>query len=808
MGAACALLVAAACKPAPYALDPGASLDASLSALPPYDAGPAPDAGAPCLPSAELCNGKDDDCDGKADEDFELATDPSNCGACGSACQASHAFGTCKRGKCSYACEPNFRDTDHSLRDGCEEACAPTPDARELCNGLDDDCDGKVDEDFDLMTDAKHCGTCDHVCSGAHGGGVICNAGSCEIASCNAGYAHLPGHQACSYRCPVVPAGSEVCNGVDDDCDGKVDEEAAGLGDPCTDPGFETQADTGACTFGTKVCAGNLTCVGYQGPRAETCNQLDDDCDGVVDEDTGTEICNGLDDDCDTQIDEGLTCVSCAGGSELCNGQDDDCDGQIDELWPALGTVCNNGQRYGCKRVGVVTCTADGSNALCNAEPIAPEVEQCNGKDDDCDGVADEDAPAHPLASPVGDACGGIPGSCNAGFFKCTSGQLACDTSTATAELCNGKDDDCDGFVDEDVQADVGLPCVPLGQASAANEGACTSGHTDCVAGAIACHGYTGPTAEVCNGLDDDCNGSVDDDAYCPNPDGLCDRGRCLAPCSAAPCPFGYFCASLAHGPYCAPDPCTHVKCAANEACDQGSGQCAKICGRVHCAPGEQCVGGACVDCFVAGCSAGRMCVANLQGVGICDDDRCKQPHCKASEECVDGACHALECDPGCAADEQCVAGTCVPNRCQDVSCKAGSLCDPKRGLCVADRCAKVSCGPGLSCDHDNGTCLPNRCVTTVCPSGSQCILRFDGAPFCAHPFLPSQTAASERAQHTPLAAGGGGFTCSVAPRGAAFGRGSLAWCWSCWATLLLSLALVSRRRLRRAGRLGSLRRS
>lgn len=80
-------------------------------------------------------------------------------------------------------------------------------------------------------------------------------------------------------------AGTEVCNGVDDDCDGSVDEDLE---------------------------------------VSEACNGVDDDCDGSVDEELDApEVCNGVDDDCDGRVDEGAP--------EACNGEDDDCDGVVDE---------------------------------------------------------------------------------------------------------------------------------------------------------------------------------------------------------------------------------------------------------------------------------------------------------------------------------------------------------------------------------------------------------------------------------------------------------------------------------------------
>jgi len=161
-----------------------------------------------------------------------------------------------------------------------------------------------------------------------------------------------------------------------------------------------------------------MECVQTHFPVAETCNGVDDDCDGAVDEGHpagGEEVCNGLDDDCDDLVDEGLGTLSCGTGAcarttdacsgglpqtcvpgtpsaELCNGLDDDCDGATDE---GFGTVsCGVGA---CLRT-VSTCSG-GLPQTC--VPGAPSAEVCNGLDDDCDGLTDEEASWSGLLQPV-----------------------------------------------------------------------------------------------------------------------------------------------------------------------------------------------------------------------------------------------------------------------------------------------------------------------------------------------------------------------------------------------------------------------
>ena len=139
--------------------------------------------------------------------------------------------------------------------------------------------------------------------------------------------------------------GPETCNGLDDDCDGATDE---GLFDSCY-TGDPTSIGVGACAAGVRRC-GSATCFFETIPSVEVCDGLDNDCNGRVDDgvsvtpgccsgEATTELCDGLDNNCDGVIDEGLT-YECAGGTYClgggpdeipCDGMDNDCDGATDE---------------------------------------------------------------------------------------------------------------------------------------------------------------------------------------------------------------------------------------------------------------------------------------------------------------------------------------------------------------------------------------------------------------------------------------------------------------------------------------------
>lgn len=132
---------------------------------------------------------------------------------------------------------------------------------------------------------------------------------------------------------------------------------------------------------------------------------------------------------------------------ELCNDVDDDCNGKVDDGFERAGTKCFAGAGE-CRTEGKVTCSADGSESTCSAAAKAPGNEVCDGKDNNCDGTVDEGS----LAGTGAECKTGEPGACSSGFKQCVAGSIKCMAShTRTVEICANKvDEDCDSKVDEE----------------------------------------------------------------------------------------------------------------------------------------------------------------------------------------------------------------------------------------------------------------------------------------------------------------------------------------------------------------------
>ena len=501
------------------------------------------------LPTTEVCNGLNDDCDAQgADEGLIDDTDGDGTPQCGSSCLLPpfDQPGTCD-------CE----DTNAQNEPGRAEVCDG---ADNNCNtlideGFDDDADNYLDCAFCAPTDCdcndqdnsvnpgavEDCGPVDRNCNGARFDGFTDadddNVPACFSTECDDTRSNVHGAYG------NVTASVDVCDGLDNDCNSTIDRAANGnvISQNCYE-GPAGTAGVGTCVSGNRTCnaaPGSGTssfgaCTGQVTPTNDpalpetTCNGLNDDCDAA-----------GIDDGFDADADGFSTCSGdCDDTSaavnpnavEQCDNVDQDCDGDLTDVPPV---ICFEGPNVtpdtyegvcpgpGCAPhpacvAGEQTCQPDGTLSSCGGPLVLPSNDpsqaetQCNFLDDDCDGTVDDgpfDQDGDTFTS-----CGG----------DCDDADPAINPDAL--EVCDGADNDCDGTTDG-----AQTECYS-GPAGTVGVGLCTAGLAACIDGVPSgpCAGEVVPVEDVCDAQDNDCDGRADED-YDADGDGFPSCALCSA---------------------------------------------------------------------------------------------------------------------------------------------------------------------------------------------------------------------------------------------------------------------------------------
>ncbi|MBN1654486.1 MAG: hypothetical protein JXA30_12010 [Deltaproteobacteria bacterium] len=487
----------------------------------------------------------------------------------------------------------------------------------------------------------------------------------------------------------VTPV-EESCDGRDEDCDGETDEELQL--DTCIPDGMDEEKLKAQCKSGRQKCEdGMLICELVDNAQIEQCNGLDDDCDGEIDEEADTSCFTGE--------------VGC---EKLDSGE-----------WECQG-ICRTGSQYCVNGALVGACTGQVLPSvfgeICGRSPAV---------DDDCDGEVDETCTC--IRGETQECYTGPEGTANVG--ACKSGEQTClfdfygpctGQTLPADETCEnqGVDNDCDGDEDE---VETGAMC------STGKPGRCAWGTTACQGDDTVCEAFNDPIAEICNGTDDDCDGSIDEDFDLQYNEQMC--GSCYRRCN--------------RGMECCRGQCVNLSSDPNNC-----GQCDKVC-----TEGRTCQSGSC-QCGPNTTLCGSQCVDLSSDPNNCGECRFR---CPSGASCVTRTCQCSENLTYCSNGNVCVdlssnnsyCGSCSnacdakTERCEDGACECRDGFRPCNNKCVDFNKDNGNCGQcGNVCARDQecsgGKCICQNSDLTAC--GDECVdIKTDeehcggcDQPFCA----------------------------------------------------------------------------
>jgi len=549
--------------------------------------------------------------------------------------------------------------------------------------------------------------------------------------------------------CDAPPPSEEACNGLDDDCDGDVDEPVEISGDyvslcddanPCTQDeclgasGCKSEMLAGGECIDGDPCTMGDHCVGGECLGAPlSCDDknicTDDSCDGIggCTNQLNSATC---DDGNDCTVADYCQQGECAGYQLECNCEEDqDCDAFED------GNACN-GSLFCDKSKLPFNCVVDAASVV-KCPPVSGSAAQC--LENNCD--------------PAAGSCSTVP--IHEGFACTDENPCTVGESCADGKCSGGVSPNCnDGNPCTQDICDPQQGCVHVNINAACNDGnSCTLGDT-CTEGECAgteqkdCDDGNQCTVDSCvpsSGCKHESAAVPCDDGNACTADDICTAaGTCIGmtsvscddsnPCTKDTCAPAKGCTSAP-----APGACSDGnQCTIGDECKNGA--CAAgapmVCNDNNACTKDACDKGACIFAPAEGpCDDGNECTtvdickngACLGGKPLeCDDDNvCTADDCDPVVGCLYGL-KSLPCDDGdvCTSGDTCEAGVCeggISLKCDDGNPCTTDSCDPKNG-CVFTA-ANAACDDGNPCTKDD-TCVKGACTgqgVLDCDDGNPC---------------------------------------------------------------------------------------